>query len=303
MDSLSKCTEEFGLVDPQPFDSWAAYFSQRQAAKKYASRDPADSDDEDQYVHWKAVDSAVDDVLKCTDLNAAERKIIQEGIFPLDDNVGSDGDICVRSAEVLSRIHSPTMPTAVDVQMRYWSRSRMNSVEFFCDVYYRAHNPVASAGLDISEKPEGRDMTYSFRPLALMNLADRPPGARWRRINERTFEISAVQARTLHRVLFGMPTETAPGLAGKISVREMLRLLFASVGVVLHVSSNATDKNGDNVKGGGELRWEGIQDNARWLARNIRRVAGCAPMPRDEEESEMESDAEDSERESDAEDW
>lgn len=188
----------------------------------------------------------------------------------------------IRNAGILSRIYSPTNPAAVDVYIEYHYRTRYSSVEFFCNLYYRVHNPVAGPELDLST-PEGRRKMHRFRPLVQMGLADMPPGRRWHAVNERTFGISASQARTLHRVLFG--TATKKGLAGKISVRETLRLLFASVGITLHVAEQTKgDDDRDKIEGG-ELGWEGIEDSARWLGRNIRSVADCPPMKRDAEDS------------------
>ncbi|KAJ7148084.1 hypothetical protein C8R43DRAFT_1009410 [Mycena crocata] len=289
MAALSKCVAKFGLVDPKPSNGpWKAYFLQRRAAIARVKDRAQEGWDEEYYSQSEAVHSAVQDVLKCTGLSKAERKVIQNGILLLCDGVEGDSDSRVRSANVLSRIYSPTTPTAVDVFIDYWYRTRQYGVEFKCDLYYRVHNPVESTNIDVSNTPKGRDQMYRFRPLVQLNLAEMPLGPRWCAIKEGTF-LSASEARMLHRVLFGTPTETSPGLADKVSMREMLRLLFASVGIAVYVASDAAnEKDCDRATGGSsELRWEGIEGYARWLGRNIRKVADCAPMPRDGEDSDI----------------
>ncbi|KAJ7148067.1 hypothetical protein C8R43DRAFT_1236964 [Mycena crocata] len=303
MDDLSECIAEFELVDPKPSDAWAAYLAQRRAARAAISHvkeslgnadDEENSDDEsdtqsavsdaDRPAIYEMVDSAVGDVLACTDLDETEWKIVQDGIFILTEDMQDDGDMNIRTAEVLSRIYSPTTPAAVDVCITYHHRTRYSSVEFYCNIYYRTHNPVAGTELDV-HTPEGRRKMHGFRLLLEMGLADAPPGRHRRPINERKFNISASQARTLHRVLFGKPTKKAPGLAAKVSVREMLCLLLASVGVSLHVASAADKDDRDKIESSGELTWEGMEDSARWLGRNIRRVAECPPLSKDAEDS------------------
>lgn len=56
----------------------------------------------------------------------------------------------VASAELLSRIDSPTNPAAVDVYLEYHYRMRYESVEFFCNVYYRAQPSVTETKLTLS---------------------------------------------------------------------------------------------------------------------------------------------------------
>lgn len=141
--------------------------------------------------------------------------------------------------------------------LTYHHRTRYSSVEFHCEVYYRVHDVLTGSELDVRE-PEGPRKMYGFRPLLNIGL-----GA-----NKRTFNISASQARTLHRVLFGNNL----GLANKVGVREMMRLLLASVGIALAMGTNPKNDKIETQ----EIGWEGLEDlDARWLGQNIRRVAGC----------------------------
>jgi hypothetical protein len=199
----------------------------------------------------------------------------------------------VASAEVLSRIYSPTNPAAVDVYLEYHYRTRYSSVEFFCNIYYRVQSSITDSKLKFST-PQGSRKMNGFHPLLQMGLADMPPGRRWRAIEERTFGISASQARVLHRVLFGESSSSEPtALAEKVSMREMLRLMLASVGISFYAASDPDDEGDADAFSMGELRWEGIEGSERWMGRNIRSVAGCAPMSRDGEESDKEEDDED----------
>ncbi|KAJ7677193.1 hypothetical protein B0H17DRAFT_1207241 [Mycena rosella] len=163
--------------------------------------------------------------------------------------------LTIGSAEVLSRIYYPTNPAAVDVYMEYHHRTRYSSVEFFYNMYYRVQNPVADVDLDLhwtrghtSRAPLARDQRSHVQP------------------NNRTFNLSASQVRSLHRVLFGKASRK--GLANKVSVREMLRLLFASVGIAVYVATNPKDDESFDKVEGGDMG-----------------VADCAPMKRDAEDS------------------
>jgi hypothetical protein len=148
----------------------------------------------------------------------------------------------------------------VDVYLEYYHRER----EFICNIYYRVHNPVSGTELE-ARAPEGPRKMYGFRPLLQMGRA----------ASKRTFSITAPQVRALHRVLFGDATvdKKKPALASRISAREMMRLLLASVGIEFHVGASPKD---DKVESESyEARWVGLEEGARWLGKNIRGVAEC----------------------------
>lgn len=189
---------------------------------------------------------------------------------PRNSRLLNSGNRQVRTAEVLSRIYSPTNPTAIDVYLTYHHRTRYESVEYSCSIYYRTHRPVTSEQLDLST-PEGRRKMHGFRPLLQMGLVDTAPGHRWRVVEEQKFDVSAAQARTLHRLLFGKATKKTPGLADKVGVRDMLRLLLASVGIAFHVAESGGNDRDRLIPG--DLEWDGIEGSESWLEQNIRRVA------------------------------
>jgi hypothetical protein len=156
------------------------------------------------------------------------------------------------------------------VYLEYHYRTRYSSVEFFCNVYYRLQSSIMDSKLKLST-PQGPRKMNGFHPLLQMGLADMPPGRRWRAIEERTFDISASQVRVLHCMLFGESSSSeSTALAEKISMREMLRLMLASVGISFYASSDPDDEGDADAFTMGKLRWEGIERSQRWIGRNIR---------------------------------
>ncbi|KAJ7761175.1 hypothetical protein DFH07DRAFT_771505 [Mycena maculata] len=294
--ALEKCVAEFHLTDVKPSTAWNAYLVQRRAADKSVEDDLKEFEGEDRPTVYEKIEKAIDDVVSCIDLGDAA-PAVHDCIVPLSVNLVDDGWGNVSSAEILSRIYSPTNPAAIDISLEYHYRTRYSSVEFYCNIYYRAHPSITDPKLVLST-PQGLHKMNGFRPLLEMGLADMPPGRRWRAIEERTFDLSQAQARTLYRILFGEAADSdaePAGLGGKIDVREMIELLLANVGISFYVAFDPDDEEDVDAFTMGELRWEGIEGSERWMGRHIRSVAGCAPMPRDDEESDKteENDDED----------
>lgn len=114
--------------------------------------------------------------------------------------------------DVLSRIYSPTRPKSVDVYLEYHYRTRYSSVEFFCNVWYRANTKMTP---DLKTNiPRGPRAMNGFKSLVSLGLADVPPGRRWRGIDEREWNLSAEQLEGLHGLLYGTGSD---GVAEKIS--------------------------------------------------------------------------------------
>ncbi|KAF7368237.1 hypothetical protein MVEN_00143800 [Mycena venus] len=293
-DALEKCVAQFHLIEPRPSTTWNVYFAQRSAADKRVQDQLNEYDGQDRPAVYEMIEKAVDRVLDCVELGG-EQPSVHDCIVPLSADLADDGWGNVASAELLSRVYSPTNPAAVDVYLEYHYRTRYHSVEFFCNVYYCAQPSITETKLTLST-PRGPSKMNGFRPLLQMGLADMPPGRRWRAIEERTFDLSQAQARSLHRMLFGeasasgseSDSTTGLGLAEKISVREMIELLLASVGISFYTAFDPDDEDDvDSFKMWG-LRWEGLDGSARWLGRNIRSVSGCAPMNDDNKDSDKE---------------
>ncbi|KAJ7155034.1 hypothetical protein C8R46DRAFT_1116869 [Mycena filopes] len=320
-DELENCVAEFHMINPKPSTAWAVYRAQRKAADEHVEEVLQEFAGEDRPEIYEKIEDAVGDVLASTDLDD-ELDSIHDCIVPLSVGLQDDGWGNVSSAEVFSRIYSPTNPAAVDVYLEYHYRTRYESVEFYCNIYYRVDATVADAEVNFTT-PDGPRRMHGFHSLLEMGLADMPPGRRWRAIDERTFHISKSKAQTLHSMLFGdmsdvnsdedatsdseHNSESQPtALADKISVREMLRLLLASVGISFSVASDPDDSDDEDEYTMGDLRWEGLEGSEQWLGSKIRAVAGCAPMSRDGEVSDGgnrvdddEDDSDDSEKDED----
>ncbi|KAJ7811881.1 hypothetical protein B0H14DRAFT_3479296 [Mycena olivaceomarginata] len=301
-DALEKCVAQFHLIEPMPSTAWNAYFAQRSAADKCVQDQLNEYVGQDRPAVYQKIEKAVDRVLDCLGLGDGE-PAVHDCIVPLSADLPKPPQVA--SAELLSRIYSPTNPAAVDVYLEYHYRTRYQSVEFFCNVYYRAHPSITETKLTLST-PSGPRKMNGFRPLLEMGLADVPPGRRWRPIEERTFDLSQAQARALHRTLFGETlasgsasdsTVAGLGLAEKISVREMIELLLASVGISFYTAFDPDDEDDVDSFKMGELRWEGLDGSARWLGRKIRAVSGCPPMNDDNKDSDQDDDYDEDEDE------
>ncbi|KAF8142519.1 hypothetical protein K438DRAFT_1784649 [Mycena galopus ATCC 62051] len=296
-DAMEKCVAQFHLIDPKPSTAWNVYFAQRSAADKHVQDQLNEYVGQDRPPVYEKIEKAVDRVLDCLALGDGEPSV-HDCVVPLLADLVDDGWGNVASAELLSRVYSPTNTAAVDVYLEYHYRTHYQSVEFFCNVYYRAQPSITEKKLTLST-PRGPSKMNGFRPLLQMGLADMPPGRRWRAIEERTFDLSQVQAHSLHRVLFGEASASASGsesdpskglgLAKKISVREMIELLLASVGISFYTAFDPDDEDDVDSFKMGELRWEGLDGSARWLGRNIRSVSGCVPMNDDNKDSDKEN--------------
>ncbi|KAJ7148095.1 hypothetical protein C8R43DRAFT_1069157 [Mycena crocata] len=286
--ALAKCIAEFHLIAPDTSAAWGPYLAQRRAADEHVEADLAGYQGEDRPAIYEKIEAALDEVLACTNLDEDAEAAVHDCIVPLLADLSDDGWGNVSNAEVLSRIYSPTKPAAVDVYLEYHYRTRYSSVEFHCNMYYRTHAAITDAKLDLTQ-PRGSGKMNGFRTFFEMGLADVPPRRRWRAIDERDFGVLEPQARALHRILFGEPAG-AESLAEQVSVRETLRLLLASVGIGFYAAEN--DEDSVNLDGFlmADLRWEGLDGSERWLGRNLRRVAGCAPLKEDGVDSPDEED-------------
>ncbi|KAJ7262070.1 hypothetical protein C8J57DRAFT_1719637 [Mycena rebaudengoi] len=291
-DALEKCVAAFHLLNPTPAAAWGTYFAQRKAAEQHVEEELAAYEGEDKPAVYEMIDAALDNVLVPTELEDHDNlDKMHDCILPLSAELHDDGWGNVASAEILSRIYSPTAPAAVDVYLEYHYRTRYESVEFYCNVYYRVHPTIADAKLTLGAPRAPRTMN-GFRTLFEMGLADIPPGRRWRAVDERKFGMSAGQVASLHRVLFGeassaaVNTAAAKGEGGDgaeegprpvadiIGKREMLMLLLASVGISFYAAENPKDKHDvdEYQNESGDLRWEGLEGSEKWLGRQIRSV-------------------------------
>ncbi|KAJ6481330.1 hypothetical protein C8R47DRAFT_1135412 [Mycena vitilis] len=285
---MDRCIAEYRLVDAQPSPAWDAYLVQRRAADKAVADNLKAAEGEDRPVGYEMIEHAVDELLDIIDLDGAE-PCIHDCVVPLFLDIADDGWGNVASAAILSRIYSPTNPGAVDVYLEYHYRTRYESVEFMCNVFYRAHPLIEDRKLDLN-MPRMPARMNGFRSLFRMGLKDVRPGRRWRAIDKRMFDLTTPQARMLHRVLFGEASSSSPegaehkstSLADKMGVPEMVQLLLASVGIAFYPASDPLAKDDGDAFMEGALRWEGIDGSERWLGSHVRSVARCVAMGRDD---------------------
>ncbi|PBK77886.1 hypothetical protein ARMSODRAFT_946724 [Armillaria solidipes] len=295
-DPLEKCNAEFHLIHPEKSKDWSAYLEQRKKAVDTFESELSDFAGEDLSAFHEHIDEGVCAALGATDLEEDEQSVLHDAVVPLIVDGSDDGWGNVSRFDVLSRIYSPTRPKSVDVYLEYHYRTRYSSVEFFCNVWYRANTKMTP---DLKTNiPRGPRTMNGFKSLVSLGLANIPPGRRWRGIDEREWNLSAEQLDGLHGLLYGTGSD---GIAEKISRVALVRLLLGSVGFVLDVAEHNGDK--DEQIQVADLRWEGTDNSARWLGSNIRRICDISALEQDDHDTDNEVDEdEDDEGYSDEED-
>ncbi|KAG6837580.1 hypothetical protein H0H93_006994 [Arthromyces matolae] len=244
-DMLEKAKAEFHLIEPQPSSDWKTYVAERQKDSSHVLKSLAQSSGEDLPFIYDKIEEAIDNAISFTDLDPTEADI--------------------RGAEIFSRIYSPYRTGAVDVYLDYWYRTRYESVEFFCTVWYRPYStvsqPLKRTVPQSEKKPNG------FKKLFQMGLKDMPPGRRWRAVEERTFDILEFDVSGLHRILFGEqlqePTEAGynkDALSERFGKADMIELMLASVGISFRA---ARDKEEIDSYDMGDMTWEGLRGSDR----------------------------------------
>ncbi|KAF7348722.1 hypothetical protein MVEN_01391100 [Mycena venus] len=247
------CVAKYGLMNAKPSETWTAYLAQREAAANRSASEQllAGSDDG---CHSEMVDFAVDNLLDSLKLEDQKEKVLQDGIYILSQDVIVGGDMTVRSAEVLSRIYSPNNPSAVDVYLSYYDRTRDSSVEFHCDIYYLMHDTFTGMEFIVRE-PEGPGKMHGFQPLLHIDLLPQ----------KHEFNITKSQTQALFMVLFANESIRRC----MIPPDAMMRLMLASVGIAMSMGRGPENDSFESD----EIRWDGLEDNAHWLGKNVRRVS------------------------------
>jgi hypothetical protein len=128
-----------------PLTAWNAYFAQPSAADKCVQDQLNEYEGQDRPAVYKKIEKAVYRVLDHLELGDGEPSV-HDCIVPLSADLADDGWGNVRplyrffprsepkppqvaSAELISRIYSPTNPAAVGVYLEYHYRTRYQSVE------------------------------------------------------------------------------------------------------------------------------------------------------------------------------
>ncbi|KAG6915023.1 hypothetical protein DXG01_013881 [Tephrocybe rancida] len=293
-DPRAIATAAFHLVNASSSQHWAAYTTQRKKdcenlneSVTWSSETPSE---------YQIIKSGVEDAIASVGLSDMWADIIHDCVIPLSVDIQDDGDCNVREAHVLSRVYSPCNSAAVDLYLDYWYRTRYDSVEFWCNMYYRAHTNISDV-LD-QKVPQGNRKLNGFKRLLQMNLPDLYDSrGRWRRAEERSFDLGETKVTSLHKLLFGKGqgrTKKATSgsevpLAARVDKLAMMELLLSSVGVSVTAARKAGDDEG-NICAGNDMTWEGFQGNERWLGRNLRRACGIGPLDGDDKETDREDE-------------
>ncbi|KAF8062499.1 hypothetical protein FPV67DRAFT_1508787 [Lyophyllum atratum] len=296
---------EFHLINPESSPHWGTYLKQRKAdSARLKETLSTYSDCEFGSLQYETVKDFFRDVLSNTDLGKME-DVMHDCIIPLSLEVYHDESYTDVDAEVLTRIYSPTCPSAVDIYLEYYHQYDLSeqdpSVEFCCDVYYREHREV-SKDLDQSIHEEALKPN-GFIPMLQMSLADIASGTRGRVITQGNFSVSSAEVASLHGLLFGQPSigvrevnsatepraesdsEPILPLNARISAINMMELLLASVGVRF-VTARDNGKEDKFELGEDEMEWTGLKGHERWLGRNLRRVCNLNALEGDDKDSE-----------------
>lgn len=183
----------------------------------------------------------------------------------------------------MTRIYSPTKPSAVDIFFTYHHRTRHYSVEFDCRIMYRIHDPISSEDLALPSRGSApRPGRGGWKLLFELGLADLP-GPKWRAVDQLQWGLRSEEVDKIRAALFGTGEES---LAKDVDKVDTILLLMAAVGIpfgVARAPSEGSEGEGDEEDGqdpGGvaTIHWELDQDH--WIALNIRKVCGV-PLPKD----------------------
>lgn len=203
----------------------------------------------------------------------------------------------------MTRIYSPTKPSAVDVYFTYHHITRSESVEFDCRLMYRIHDPVSSKELDIPQpdiapRPGYKDWKLVFE----LGLADLPPGPKWRPVDQTLWGLKEAEVSQLHTALFDSEDRSPVKEIDKV---DTIRLLMATVGIPLGVARHEDEDDRQDPTEIATIQWE--IDHYDWIALNIRKVCGVPlkkdahykPRSADEDDEWPDEDDEDEENDSD----
>ena len=144
-----------------------------------------------------------------------------------------------RYARVFTRIYSSVDPAAVDVF--WWYRDLeapgCKDSQFGCALAYKVHESIASADLDLLgyDKTNSPQIGYDGWKL-VFQLRTEPVRDMWRTVGYE-WSLQQPDVNQIHRLLFG-----DEDLAEQVSKVDTVRLMLASVGIVLGVAEQHDDE-------------------------------------------------------------
>lgn len=317
----------FHLISTQDEDrdsqaAWRRYMAYRLLAEERAEKimkkltEPFREDQDDQVL--QQVRNSITGVLKdCTELTEFEQESIADGVLPLSMLAEVD-ELNMERMEIISRVHSPTRPTAIDIHWEYNHRSYSNHVKFNCRFLYRILDPMSSphASVDDTVKSTPKPNKDGWKLLFEISLEPLQPGKYWRPVYATKWGLSSGDADDIYTALFGSGSlneddeeEDEDDWPSYVDDVNTIRLLLAAGGVFLHIARLDDDEDGDRQDRMANFQWNFEQE--AWIGKNIRAACGeslqrdaafkektYARPDYDDEDSEEDEDVPDSDEES-----
>jgi len=233
-------------------------------------------EDEDEKVLEQIRNSIIGVLKDCSELTEFEQESIADGVSPFSF-VAEVDELNLNDMRILSRIHSPTRPTAIDIYWEYHTRSHSSSVDFRCKFLYRVLDPMTfdNASVEGMEEMEPRVDKNGWKLLFDISLEDKPPGKYWYPVYKTKWGLSSKDADTIYTALFGSgggEGEDEDDWPSYIDDVNAIRLLLAAAGIHLHVARSEDDELGDRQDRSATFTWNFEQEG--WIAKNIRSACG-----------------------------
>ncbi|KAK0210502.1 hypothetical protein DFS33DRAFT_1270532 [Desarmillaria ectypa] len=222
-DPLEKCSTAIHLIHREKSKNWSAYLDRGPKAVDGFEPELSQFAGEDLLAFREHIDEVVCAALGATSLEEDEQSVLHDTVVLLSVD-GSDGQC----------------PKSVDVYLEYYYRTQYNSVEFFCNVCYRANTKMT---LDLETNiPRG--------PLPSVAGSCGRSTRQKMACNRRKGMEFVDQLHALHASLYGMGSD---GILEKISRLALVRLLLGSVGFVLDIAEH-DGKEAEQIQVA-DLRW------------------------------------------------
>ncbi|KAA1478796.1 hypothetical protein DENSPDRAFT_717052 [Dentipellis sp. KUC8613] len=276
---LQRAKALFPLLDPVASPHWADYVTHRLAAEKRADEnmpseyDPAYLDDYSRMIY-----DGVAEALKGESLQDGEWKAIADGVSFVGRDISQVSEMRLGHADILTRIHSPIFPHAVDVHLFYSSHIGGFTSSLMYALGFRI--------LATPAPPQGQYLP-KHQEVDKMHTARGWKQFGWFFIDEHESEHSAcpvvrADLQRVHEVLFGA-ADSGNGLGARVSLRATARLLLASVGIKYTIAMTDQEKSrGDDEQTGGMLRHLLGGEKPGISASHLRKICGIAPLKGDD---------------------
>lgn len=152
----------------------------------------------------------------------------------------------------------------MDVYFTWRSHARYDNVDLTSEVLYRICYPISTDKLDIPDK-RIKAGTGGWKHLLSMSMK---PGSRSRegeRSYNATWSVKPTDVDKIHKTLF------APNI--DIEKLQTMRIILASVGILIRAARKANEEDGDSPDGLGKFGW---WDHHEWVATQLRKACGVS---------------------------